>query len=658
MSKIRVMSEELSNRIAAGEVIERPASVVKEAVENAIDAGARRISVVAERAGSRLISVSDDGCGMDSDDVMLAIEPHGTSKLLSVEGLDAITTMGFRGEALPSIAAVSRFELYSRRPEDSEGTLLRVDGGKIRSAEPAGGPPGTRLTVRDLFFNTPARRKFLKSAATEENHITELMINLALANPEIGFELTLDNRRVWRLAPAPTEQRVRELFGRSFRERMLPAEHREHGWSLSGLVAEPGFTRIGRREQRIFINGRPVESPAIYRGIRDGYDAYSCETGRFPPVILHFAMPPEELDVNVHPAKREVRFRSEFAVTRFVAAAVSAALRRGTVGGEGSAAGEEESAAPLRSATLPSFDEAIAGAGVSYVPAARVQRELPLDPPAEPVVLTAPPGEAAPRGGAEGASCSGGGKHYRVELPPLPSAGGLSALTDLGNEAERAPRSAASVPETERRGEEERREELPELPAGFDWPRDLLGIYDASFLLCSGDHGLVIVDQHAAHERVLFEAIVADLERGAEAGQRLLLPATLELSAAQFNLMLRHRPVFERLGFEFEPAGGSTVLLNAVPVRLGSRRAPEEMIPDMLDELVEGAARHLPVEPAYAARAACKAACKAHEELTPEAARQLLADLRRCRQGTLCPHGRPIMITLTRRELEKRFFRR
>ena len=378
MSRIRVMSEELSNRIAAGEVIERPASVVKEAVENAIDAGATRISVSVEGAGSRRITVTDNGCGMDSDDVMLSIEPHGTSKLLSLDALDGIATMGFRGEALPSIASVSRFELYSRRPEDAEGTLLRVEGGMVRSAEPAGGPPGTRLTVRELFFNTPARKKFLKSAATEENHITELMLNLALANPGIGFELTLDNRKVWQLAPAPLEQRVRELFGRSFRERMLPAEHREHDWSLSGFVAEPGFTRVGRKEQRVFINGRPVESLAVYRGIKDGYDAWSCESGRFPPAILHLTMPPGDLDVNVHPAKREVRFRSEFAVTRFVAAAVAAALRRGTDGAEPEPA--RSSSSPSR-APLPSFDEMIAEAGVCYTPADRVQNELPLPPP-------------------------------------------------------------------------------------------------------------------------------------------------------------------------------------------------------------------------------------------------------------------------------------
>jgi len=652
MSKIRVMSEELSNRIAAGEVIERPASVVKEAVENAIDAGAHRISVAVEGAGSRRITVTDDGCGMDPDDVMLSIEPHGTSKLLSLDGLDGIATMGFRGEALPSIAAVSRFELYSRRPEDVEGTVLRVEGGRIRSADPAGGPAGTRLTVRDLFFNTPARRKFLKSTATEENHITELMLNLALANPEIGFELTLDNRKVWQLAPAPMEQRIRELFGRTFREKMLPAEHQEHGWTLSGFVAEPGFTRIGRREQRTFINGRPVESLAIYRGIKDGYDAYSCETGRFPPAILHLTMPPAELDVNVHPAKREVRFRSEFAVTRFVAAAVSAALRRGTVGDE---AIRQESGVRV---SLPTVAEALAEAGVSYTPADREERELPLSPPpAAPVVRTAPPAVPAP------SAPERGGKPYRVELPPLPPEGGLVGVRDIDPDdaplpkppsavpaaAPKAPAPEASLPEFA---------EPAEPPVGFDWPRDLIGIYDASFLLCTGDHGLVIVDQHAAHERVLFEAILDDLKRGGEAGQRLLLPATLELSAPQFDLLLRHRPVFEQLGFEFEPAGGNTVLLNALPVRLGSRRPPEEMISDMLDELVDDTARRIPVEPAYAARAACRAACKAHEELTMEAARKLLEDLRKCRQGTLCPHGRPIMITVTRRELEKRFFRR
>ena len=328
MSKIKVMSEQLSNRIAAGEVIERPASVVKELVENAIDAGARHIRIEIEKAGSRLISVADDGSGMDGDDALLCIEPHGTSKIFTEEDIDRITTLGFRGEALPSIASISRFSIQTRTSDMLEGTRVRVEGGRLLEAAPAGCPVGTVMQVRDLFFNTPARRKFLKAPATEAHHIEEMVLSMALPRHEVGFELRMDGRLVFNSPASSTaEARIREFFGRQFADAMWPVDHAENGIRVTGFVASPGFTRNSRKEQRTFINGRAVESPTLYRGIREGYATLN-EPGRVPPVILYLEMPPEEVDVNVHPAKREVRFKHEYAISRAVTAAVSKALKR------------------------------------------------------------------------------------------------------------------------------------------------------------------------------------------------------------------------------------------------------------------------------------------------------------------------------------------
>ena len=639
MSKIRIMSDALSNRIAAGEVIERPASVVKELVENAIDAGANRISVEVERAGSRLIAVSDDGCGMDADDVLLALEPHGTSKLTDESQLDRILTMGFRGEALPSIASVSRFELFSRASGADEGTVLKVEGGKIQESAPAGGKVGTRAVVRDLFFNVPARRKFLKSPATEEHHIEEMVMVLALGHCEVGFTLKSDGRGVLNVPPESREDRIRELFGREYVRRMLKVDHREGDMTVTGLIAEPGFTRPGRREQRCYINSRAVESPAVFRGIRDGYGTIGFEAGRFPPAVLFITMPPENLDVNVHPAKREVRFKSEFSVSRMVEAAVRMALRRNQETETSAAEALEVVLKPLTGRPKPPVEYVLEEAELKYEPRHGEEMSLPLP---------------------DGAG--------RTELPPLPS----PPPRDDGMAAPESEavvwRSPVVVPSelTDRSTSgDDMAAETPNPPSppqssseDSGWPEEVLGIYDRSYILCSGGGGLIIVDQHAAHERVMFEAIVADYERRSSSAQTLLLPVVLELPHPQLSLLLRHRKVFERLGFEFEPAGGNAVLLSAVPVRLGTGRPPEELVPDMLEQLLEDSEAKLPVEGEYVARAACHAAVRAHDELALEEAEELLRKLRNCRQGRLCPHGRPTMITVTRRELEKRFLRR
>jgi len=642
VGKIKVMSDALSNRIAAGEVIERPASVVKELVENAIDAGARRIVVEIERAGTRLISVSDDGSGMDAEDVLLALEPHGTSKLTAEEQIGHITTMGFRGEALPSIASISRFEMTSRPVGSDVGTTVRVEGGRLLDSAPAGGKTGTVVRVRDLFFNTPARKKFLKSPATEEHHIEEMVAALAIGHCGTGFSLRVDGRPSLNVPPESREDRLRELFGREYMRRMLKVEHREEDMTVTGFVAEPGFTRVGRREQRCYINSRAVEAMAVYRGIRDGYGTIGFESGRFPPAVLFIEMPPELLDVNVHPAKREVRFKSDFAVTRLISTAVRMALRRNLNSEQTLPESLEIVVEPLTSTPRKPVDYVLDEAALTYSPRTGESRELPMaELPPLPPAGEEMPYRDDPRPSGDGV------KPFRSSTWEMPAAD-PALLTDAKASAAPAvtPPAAPAA-------------DSSAVPSADDgWPEQVLGIYDQSFILCSGRDGLMIVDQHAAHERIMFEAIVADYERDSSSAQTLLLPAVLELSHAQLSLLLRHRKVFERLGFEFEPAGGTSVMLSAVPVRLGSKRPPEELVPDMLEQLLDDSGGKLPVEGEYAARAACHAAVRAHDELTLEEAQELLRQLRNCRQGRLCPHGRPTMINITLRELEKRFLRR
>ncbi|MGE4564441.1 MAG: DNA mismatch repair endonuclease MutL [Victivallaceae bacterium] len=619
MSKIHILPEHLSNRIAAGEVIERPASVVKELVENAIDAGAGTISIAVERAGTKLIAVSDDGSGMDQDDALLSLEPHGTSKIREETDIDAIVTLGFRGEAIPSIASISRFRLTTRTADSAEGIRVEVAGGKIIEVLPAGCAPGTTLEIRDLFFNTPARKKFLKSPPTEENHITETVIMLALPYPEISFDLAIDGRRALHSPGAATlDSRLRAFFGRHFAEQMLKVEHRESGLEIVGYTAAPGFSRTSRREQRTFVNGRAIESPAIYRGIREGYATLS-ENGRFPPCVLFITMPPTEVDVNVHPAKREVRFKQEYVVSRAVATAIGNALRH------------RETPAPTVPETIrPTL--LMEGAEVRYAPVRQEQPDLPLTRivPQEERIL--------PR-----------------ETPAIPPP--APVRPELTDRNEPAP---APEPTSEPEAATDEPEIIAPMPQRMvfsgDWPREVIGVLDRSYILASGPAGLILIDQHAAHERVLFEKLLRDSAGGVPA-QHLLLPVTVELPQAAAAMLWRCRELFEKLGFDVEPMGNRTVMLNAIPASLPSGDLGT-MLLDILDELIENASARLPLEKEFVARAACKAAIKSHDYLTPEAARSLLTQLANCRQGTLCPHGRPTMLTITLSEIARRFGRK
>ena len=641
MSRIKVMPEHLSNRIAAGEVIERPASVVKELVENAVDAGAKRIRIEIERAGSRLICVSDDGCGMDADDALLCIEPHGTSKLLNEADIDNIVTLGFRGEALPSIASISRFELTTRTAEQLEGTRVVIDGGRLVEAAPCGGAVGTTIRIRDLFFNTPARKKFLKADATEAHHIEEAVLALALPRPEVAFELVMDGRCSFRSPGAENpEPRLREFFGKVYADALWPVSHQEGGIRITGFIASPGFTRNSRREQRTFVNGRAIESPAIFRGIREGY-ATLAESGRFPPVILFLEMSPHDVDVNVHPAKREVRFKHEYVVGRAVATAVGNALRRTR---------ETPVSSPLKEESLPLSGQVplkfvLDAAAVQYEPRNSEQPALPEfggerpRPVPEPIPKPASLPEPKPVPAAR--TSVSPSKSVPETAPEKPENNGVSFLTDT---------PAAEIPVRSKF-------DYPDVPFNGEWPTRLIGVLDDTYLLAAGKSGLILIDQHAAHERVMFERLLDSARQGA-AAQPLLLPQTLELPHSMTALLLRNRKIFEAVGFDVEPLGSNTVMLNSVPAALPEHRDLAVMIPDMLQELIENAEHKLPVELEYVARAACRAAVKAHDVLPLSAAEELLRQLGECRQGTLCPHGRPTMITITLREIEKRFHRR
>ncbi|MCI5779352.1 MAG: DNA mismatch repair endonuclease MutL [Lentisphaeria bacterium] len=633
MSRIRVMSRLLSNRIAAGEVIERPASVVKELVENSLDAGATEITVEIERAGNRLIAVTDNGCGMDPEDAVLALQRHGTSKLLDEKDLDHIMTLGFRGEALPSIASVSKFSLTTRPPEAAGGTQVYCEEDGELHSRPGGGAPGTRIEVRDLFCNLPARRKFLKSPATEEHHIGEVLTMLAVAHPETGFKLIIDGRTAMHTPAVPdVAPRLRELFGKNFVDNMLFFEHTEHDIHLSGCVAAPGFTRPSRREQRIFINSRPVEPQAVYRGIREGYGALA-ESGRFNPVVIFLEMPPDQLDVNVHPTKREVRFKSEYTVSRAVAAAVSAALRQAR-DPAALPAPDAADGLPL-SGKLP-LSLVLDAAEISYTPPTAVQHELPaVAPPSAPEApplpeKPSPPEELSPQSAPE----------------PEPFPATPAATT-----------TAEDLPAARMKFSPLVRESRPAAFSG-NWPDRIIGAVDETYILGESAAGLVLIDQHAAHERIMFEKILAGAAAKKAAAQALLLPETVELPLAMVKLLEGNRELFALLGFEVESAGGAAVLVNSIPLVPCAHRPVGVWLYDMLNELLEESDRSGMIAPEFAARAACKAAVKAHEHLTLPEMETLLAQLRQCRQGTLCPHGRPTMVEVPKREIERRFGRR
>ncbi len=645
MSRINLLPEHIYNQIAAGEVVERPASVLKELLENSLDAHATKISVRVQKAGSDLIAVVDDGDGMDADDALLCFEAHATSKIRQESDLFGITTMGFRGEALPSIASVSKITLRTRQKDSPEGTEVVIHGGKMYSSRPAGCAPGTEIIVRDLFFNTPARKKFLRSNATEEHHIAEMMTSLALAHPEISFELKIDNRTFMN-SPGAADliPRIRRLFGREYADAMLPLDAGLNGIAVSGFIARRSFTRTTRNEQRVFVNSRRVESQVIYRALRDGCGPV-LDKGRYQPCILFLQLDPALVDVNVHPAKREVRFSREYEVAAAVRNAVAKAMREA--------------------------DDSAAGMGTVYV-------SVPKDPglpSREPFTLNADPDPGLDLAPVPFSSLKNAPpfppeektERQTDETDPSPDAASeldlvlKTAFLDYVPQAQLSQlRKASELPGLEVKEQDETAEE----PESADAPKEnsgnslglrVIGILNRTYIIAEKTDGLILIDQHAAHERILFEKILKGVD--GTLSQRLLIPVTLELSRSEILFVKKNGEALEKVGFEAEPFGANTIKLNAIPAAL-SQDSAGTMFKDMLARLADEGVSGERVNYEQVAMCACKAAVKANDELTMDEALALLRQLASCDLPFACPHGRPTILNISMKEIERRFGRR
>ncbi len=614
MGRIRKLPDDLANQIAAGEVVERPASVVKELVENAIDAEAARIVVTIEYGGKKLLRVEDDGVGMTPDDARLCLERHATSKIQRAEDLGAIATLGFRGEALPSIASVSRFTLRTRARGSDAGTEIRVVAGVVERVATASGPEGTSVTVEDLFYNLPARRKFLKSDGAETAHVSKLMTQLALCHPGVGFTLHNGSKRVLACPPAASlADRLYQIYGD--RPDLVPVMRETHGVRLTGFVAALAGPGPTRGPQHVFVNGRIVKDKTIAHAVIDAYQSASIKE-RSPEIHLFLELPLDRLDVNVHPTKAEVRFADQSLVHEVVRRGIAAAL--GAAGMPGLPDGGDG---------LPVIADGVApGAG-----------------PSTPVW----PGEMAGthRGDAGAWSAGPGGDDAVRERS--------AAWSDPASGAPVWPRGMAAASWG---GESV----IESGAAGLRIARPLtpLGQFRNTYILAVDDDGVVIIDQHVAHERVLFERILERLTASTLESQRLLVPMVLELPGAGHATLLARAGDLARFGFELEDFGGVSVRVSAVPALLGAADADRTLraLADDLEHLDRGLVAEQALKQ-IAATMACHTAVRAHDPLTPEKMTHILEELRATAYSTVCPHGRPVMFRLSRRDLERRFER-
>jgi DNA mismatch repair protein MutL len=588
---IRILPLHLANQIAAGEVVERPASVVKELVENALDAGARRIAVTIELGGKKALRVEDDGEGMDPADARLAIERHATSKIAASDDLAAIRTLGFRGEALPSIASVSHFTLRTRARGSATGTEVRVNGGTVSSEREVGAPEGTSIIVEDLFYNLPARRKFLKSDTAETTQISRLVTQMALGYPEVGFSLTSGGRRLLECPPAAG---LRERFFQLFGERADLIEVRKEaaGMVIHGYVAALGDEGPVRGSQNVFVNRRIVKDRTIAHAITEAYSVATIKE-RSPEVHLFVQIPPDRVDVNVHPTKAEVRFLEQSVVHEVLRRALGEALGQGRA--------PELQFTPF----APSVDEP--------------------QPMSIPGVLA-------------GASV---GSRWDPR-----SSGPIATLDASAGSAAWSERPTPGEAATSLQGATEIRPMIP------------LGQFRDTFIIAIDDEGVAIIDQHVAHERVLFERVMETLTAGRLESQRLLTPILIEMSPAERQALAQHTATLDRFGLEIEEFGGDSLRLSAVPSILDPAEC-EATVRALASDLEGLGATSGVQEPLrrIAATMACHAAVKANYPLTMEKMRFILEELRRTAYSSVCPHGRPVVLRMSRREIEKNFQR-
>jgi DNA mismatch repair protein MutL len=643
MGRIRILTDQVANQIAAGEVVDRPASVVKELLENALDAGATRIRVEVEAGGRKLIRMIDNGVGMVRDDALLAFERHATSKIRSSDDLLSIATLGFRGEALPSIASIARVELDTRVAGEETGTRVEIVGGKIYRVEDAGLPAGTTIAVRDLFFNTPARRKFLKAEATELSHVTALVTHYALAHPEKHFELHSATHALLIAPPVqkPAE-RIYQIFGRDTLDQLIPmAAERPFDraglpepppWKqdedyrapdpgflrMSGFVSKPELQKLNRNSIYVFVNQRLIRDRLILHAVSEAYRNIIPPTS-FPVILMFLEMPPHEVDVNVHPAKTEVRFRQQSAVHDFVRDSIrNTLIKSRPAAGFLAALTANPHASPSLLPAVSPLPGATESAGLDTDPAADTASFSLAEPvlPAEEVKLpfALPPRENGAQPARQPAhDCEVA--EFPEDGEPISSLNSLASLKPLGQLRE-------------------------------------------SFIVAMNDEGLWIIDQHVAHERVLFEKILREREVERVERQRLLMPMLVDLQPHQMVLFATISAELERNGFEVEPFGPHTIAVKAAPVGLEGKRLER-----MLMEVLEQAGNPVQTEnmgtlrTRIAASIACHSAIKVNMPLDPQRIEWLLRELAQTEHPTSCPHGRPIALRYSWRDIQRAFQR-
>jgi DNA mismatch repair protein MutL len=671
MGKIHVLSETVANQIAAGEVVERPASVVKEMLENSLDAGATRIKISVEAGGKKLIQITDNGCGMVRDDAMLAFERHATSKIKNAEDLLSVATLGFRGEALPSIASVSRLRLETRAEEEPAGTVIEINGGKIARVEEAGLPLGTSITVRDLFFNVPARKKFLKAESTELSHIASLVTHYALAHPEKHFELhSAANAMLVAPPVAGYSERVYQVFGKETLDQLIPVaalqplehvglpqpppwrrkETNEDGEEIApkdpgemrihGFVSKPEIQKLNRNSIFVFVNGRTIRDRLIQHALTEAYRNIIPPTVH-PVVLLFLELPAGEVDVNVHPSKTEVRFRQQSVMHDFVRDSVRAAL--------------------MKARPVPQFVtemRAHATASQSLTPGAMTPGALtPGVQPWEPLPVAASAGEA-PTWPAQHDPAAGGGFALQAPVPPPISQrfqfeGGIAVEA---NAAIPVARGLEAIPDDGCAPALDVREEEPTLSSlGTLKP---LGQIRNSFILAVNEDGLWIVDQHVAHERVLFERVLKQRAAQKVESQRLLMPIVLELSPAQQAVFAEISDELQHNGFEAEPFGARSVAVKVAPAGVEAA-AVEHMLHELLDQFSreEQSLNLEKIRARIAASIACHAAIKVNMPLEQNKMEWLLAELAKTDHPYACPHGRPVVLRYSVKDIQKAFKR-
>jgi DNA mismatch repair protein MutL len=593
MGRIRLLPDTVASQVAAGEVVERPASVVKELVENSIDAGAREIEILIRRGGISLVRVIDDGCGMDRDDALLSLERHATSKIRFAADLQAVATLGFRGEALPSIASVSRFRLTTREPHAIAGTEIIVNGGKIDIVRDSGEAPGTQVEARSLFYNLPARRKFLRSENTESRNIEHQIHLQAIGHPQIAFTLLREDRLVFQLPITATlSDRIRDLYGAELLERLIQLDGNASGKiQISGFIGQAGLSRQTRAQQLIFVNGRAIESGLITAAIREGYHT-ALMKGQYPVTFLFLNLDPAAVDVNVHPAKREVRFRDPTGVREAIVHSVQQTLERGRT------KWQEKFRAPI--APLSSAPD-------------KVTVDLKLRPE-----ITSP--DASQR-----------------ELPAV--AGVVAPGPFLKPHEVSSQRSIK--------------------PDSNQQQFQIIGVLNKLYVLMENVNGLVLVDQHAAHERILFEELRRRMEEEGVPAQRLLLPHTFDLPPRDADWVERNMSILQKMGIGIESFGPNTFKIDSFPAFLNASNPTQFMrkvIDDLKNASTSSSAMRLGEE--IIAKTVCRHAVKANDPLRYPEVEKLIRDLLDCEMPYCCPHGRPTMIQISLTELEKKFGRK